>query len=131
MRWYVFDLCAVGSPLLSVTKSSRNEFLPCILDNAISIYISAEGIDQQVSRITQVLSQTSAILADVVHLEIGADSDDLKSIRQDGIGEIAWAKFLHPFTVIKTLRVPKVLAGSVALENVTGEMGIQMLPCFA
>jgi len=82
---------------------------------------------------TQVLGQTSAMLADVVHLEIVADSPYLESIGQleDTISNIAWLELLRPFTAVKTLRVPTVLAASfaLALEGITGEMGIQLLPC--
>jgi len=103
-----------------------------VLESSISIYIPGEGIDQQVSRMTLVLSQTSARLADVVHLVIGIDieADGLESNRQDNISEIAWLELLRQFTAVKTLRVPEVLAGNVALalEGIIGETGIQMLP---
>jgi len=110
----------------------RLDPFPLVLESSISIYISGEGIDQQVSRMTLVLSQTSAMLADVVHLVIGIgiEVDGLESNRQDSIGNIAWLEHLRPFTAVKTLRVPEVLAGSVALalEGIIGEKGIQMLP---
>jgi len=103
-----------------------------ISDGAISISISGEGcrtLDQKMSRMTQVLSQTSTMLAHVAHLEIKVDD-----LWQDGMGEIAWLELLRPFTAVKTLRVPELLAGSVALALegiIGGETGIRMLPCVA
>ncbi|KAH8982451.1 hypothetical protein EDB86DRAFT_2970453, partial [Lactarius hatsudake] len=106
-------------------EKHKLRFGPFLHDDSLSITISGKGIDQQVSHITQVLSQTSPMLAGVAHLEIQAGN--LESNWQRGIDEIAWLDFLRPFTAVKTLRISGVLAGSVALalEGIAAEMGIQ------
>ncbi|KAI9435996.1 hypothetical protein H4582DRAFT_2100070 [Lactarius indigo] len=94
-------------------EKHKFQFSPFLFEDTLSIYIPGKGIDQQASRMTQVLSQTSAMLAGVAHLEIQAGN--LESSRQHGIDEIALLELLRPFTAVKTLRVPEVLAGSAAL----------------
>jgi len=73
---------------------------------------------------TQVLSQISVMLSDVIHLYIKAGN--LESEFQD---DIAWLELLRPFTALETLRVSPVLTKSVALtlKGVTGAMDFPRL----
>lgn len=103
-----------------------------MLENAISLYIPGGGIELQVSNMTQVLHHTSARLADVVHLEISADGLEFNHQDWGDIEESSWLNLLRPFTAMKKLCVVgDELPGIIvpALEGITGEMGIQLLPC--
>ena len=103
-----------------------------MLENAVSLYIPGDGIEQQVSHMTQVLRHTSARLADVVHLEIAADGLEYNHQDWDNIEESVWLNLLLPFTAMETLcvvgdQLPGIIVP--ALEGITEEMGIELLPC--
>ncbi len=91
-----------------------------VLQSAVGTFISCRGIDWQVSHMIQVLSQTSAMLSNVVHLLIQVY--DLQPSWQDNTDEIKWLELLCRFTAVRTLGVCEELAGhnALVLEGVTG-----------
>jgi hypothetical protein len=89
--------------------------------------ISCQGIDCQVSHITQVLGHMSAKLSNVVHLKLKVDPEGLRLI---GTNDVEWRHLLHQFSSAKTLHVSQELAGHVsqALEDIaTAEMVDEVL----
>ena len=94
----------------------------CYTMNTISCY----EIDYQVSHMAQVLGHFSAVLSNVVHLDLKTDADEDPQL--DGLDDIDW--LLHQFSTVKTLYVIWELAGYVAraLEDITAEMVTEVLP---
>lgn len=94
----------------------------CYTTNTISCY----EIDYQVSHMAQVLGKFSALLSNVVHLDLKTDADE--GLQLDGLDDIDW--LLHQFSTVKTLYVIWELAGYVALalEDITAEMVTEVLP---
>ena len=88
--------------------------------------ISCYEIDYQVSHMAQVLGHFSAVLSNVVHLDLKIGADE--SPQLDGLDDIDW--LLHQFSTVKTLYVIWELAGYVAhaLEDITAEMVTEVLP---
>ena len=88
--------------------------------------ISCKGIDWQVFHMAQVLSQFSAILSNVVHLDLEAALEEDHQIEDD----VEWLHLLHQFSTVKVLRVAHELAGHVALalEDITEETVAEALP---
>jgi hypothetical protein len=64
--------------------------------SCLSIQISCQGLDWQVSSITQLISQSSTMLADVRHLSI--DEKDLQPSWRDDIDQDEWVPLLRQFT---------------------------------
>jgi hypothetical protein len=80
----------------------------------ISIEIpSCDGISSQVWCMAQVLRQISAILSNVVRLEIKAES---REEEDEDMADIDWLELLCPFTAVETLHVyaDSEFAGSIA-----------------
>ncbi len=94
--------------------------------------ISCEGIDWQVSYITQVLSHFSATLSTVVHLKLEVPLEvPLKEGRQlESTDNAEWLHLLHQFSAVQTLHVSQELVGHIALvlEDITGETITEVLP---
>jgi hypothetical protein len=90
--------------------------------------ISCNGIDWQVSHMAQVLSQFSAILSNVVLLQLKAEAEEDHEL--EGTNDVEWLHLLHQFSNVQTLRVSGELAGHVALalEDITAEMVAEVLP---
>ena len=91
--------------------------------------ISCNGIDWQFSHSIQALSQISATLSAVVHLEL-----DLCFLLTSP-NDVEWLVFLLQFPTMRTLRTCRSLAGHVALaletlalEDITGEMVSEVMP---
>jgi len=86
--------------------------------------IRCEGNNWQVPQIAQVLSHFSAILSNVVHLELDAVP------QFEGKDDVELQHLLRHFSTVQTLRVPQELAGQVAraLEDSIGEMVVEVLP---
>ena len=85
----------------------------------VRITIICEGIDWQVSHMSQLLSQSSVTLSNVVHLNL----TNLKLDGQlEGMDDVEWRDLLHPFSTAKTLHVSQKLTEHVspALEDITG-----------
>ena len=85
--------------------------------------ILCEGIDWQVSHMAQVLSQFSATLSNVVHLELNTyrycppeDTD------------VEWVHLLHQFSALQALNVSRDIAGHVALALEGIAMVAEVLP---
>lgn len=89
--------------------------------------ISCQGIDCQVSHISQVLDHMSAKLSNVVHLKLKVDPEGL---RLEGTDDVEWMLLLHQFSSLKTLHVSRELAGHIALalEDIPAEMVDEVLP---
>jgi hypothetical protein len=89
--------------------------------------VSCKGIDWQVSHITQVLSQFSAILSNIVLLQLKAEVEEDSELEGTNA---EWLHLLHQFSTVQTLRVSGELAGHVAhaLEDITAEMVGEVLP---
>src|SRR6266404_1710151 len=83
---------------------------------AIAIRISSsEGMGWQVLDMAQVLNQTSAILSEVLELNVRGDEPDPDwHLESPGIDEIPWSEVLLPFTAVGVLRVSRMLGESVA-----------------
>lgn len=94
----------------------------------LALRISSQGLDWQVSQLTEVLSQSSAVLSDVGHLSIGAY--DLQPSWQDHIDQSEWLELFRQFPAVETLRVSAQLAGHVgdALKDVTIDIVPEFLP---
>lgn len=94
----------------------------------LALRISSQGLDWQVSQLTEVLSQSSAVLSDVGHLSISAY--DLQPTWRDDIDHSEWLVFFRQFTAVETLRVSTRLAGHVgnALRDVTIDIVPEILP---
>ncbi len=94
--------------------------------------VSCEGIDWQVSHMTQVLSHFSATLSTVVHLKLEIPLEvPLKESRQlEGTDDAEWPLLLHQFSSVQTLHVSQDLVGHIALvlEDTPREMVAEMLP---
>jgi hypothetical protein len=91
--------------------------------------ISCDGIDWQVSHLAQVLSQFTAILSNVVLLQLKAEVEEDREL--EGTNDVEWLHLLHQFSTVQTLRVSGEIAGHVALalEDVTTtEMVAEVLP---
>ena len=84
--------------------------------------VSCQGIDWQGSHIAQALSQLSATVSHVVHLNLKGDREvtDL----------VDWQLLFRQFSNAKTLRVSQKLAGRVALafEDISEEMVTEVVP---
>ena len=96
------------------------------LQSATSVL--CEGIDWQVSHMAQVLSQFSATLSNVVHLNLNTSP---KEYRQPEDTDVEWVHLLHQFSTAQTLHVSRGIAGPVALalESIVGQMLIaEVLP---
>ena len=102
---------------------------PCWDRHAARTVVSCTGIDWQVSHMAQVLSQFSTTLSNVAHLTLKAQSDS-EGRRLEGTDGVEWLHLLHQFSTVQTLHVSQGLAGHIALalENITGEMAVEMLP---
>jgi hypothetical protein len=96
--------------------------------SCLSIQISCQGLDWQVSSITQLISQSSTMLADVRYLSI--DETDLQPNWRDDIDHGEWLPLLRPFVAVQTLRVGRRLTGhiSLALEDVAEVTVEEVLP---
>ena len=91
------------------------------------ILISCQGMDWQISHLAHVLSQFSATLSNVVHLDINADA---LSFRLEGMDDTEWLPLLQQFPTVQTLRVhERELAKRIALalEDITAVMVAQVL----
>ena len=98
----------------------------------LSIYVCilCEGIDWQVSHLTQALSQTSVVTSSMVHLIIHSDIDGRKPTPED-MDDVEWLRLFDLFSSIRTLSVPKDFAEHVSrlLEVVAdGMMATEVLP---
>ena len=93
-----------------------------------ALRILCQRLDWQVSRLAEVLSQSSPLLTNVDHLSIGAY--DLQSSSQDDMDNIAWLELLRQFIAVKALRVSAQVAGHVAdaLKDVTVDMVPGIMP---
>ncbi|KAH9169114.1 hypothetical protein EDB89DRAFT_1508621 [Lactarius sanguifluus] len=93
---------------------------------------SCGGRHKQVFNMAQVLNQTSAMLSEVVHLEITVDDDPSLDwgLENDEMDDIEWLELFRPFTAVKKLRIYEELVESItrALEGQTEEARTQVLP---
>ncbi|KAH9168943.1 hypothetical protein EDB89DRAFT_1555705 [Lactarius sanguifluus] len=99
-------------------------------DPPITIRIqSNDPIHELVYDMAQVLNQTSAMLSDVVHLEITFDGP-ISNWQDDIDDDIEWLELFRPFTAVKKLRIYEELAERIthALEGQTEEAGTEVLP---
>ncbi|KAH9030274.1 hypothetical protein EDB83DRAFT_2526040 [Lactarius deliciosus] len=91
--------------------------------------LSNDVLSQLIYLMAQVLNQTSAMVSDVVRLEIAFDGP-VSDWRDDiDAGEIEWLDLFRPFTAVKRLRIYRQLAESItqALEDQTKEAEAQVL----
>ena len=99
-------------------------------ERAIAIQITEqEGLCAQVTDMTPMLSQISAMLTDVVHLDIESDFPR-ESAKDNSRNNIGWLELFHPFIAVETLRIPFGPTESVAyaLEGMPAETATQVLP---
>ena len=75
--------------------------------------IACQGLDWQVSHISQVLGHISATLSNVVHLKLDGRLKENSQLK--GIDDVDWLHFLHQFPTARTLHVSQKLAAHVAL----------------
>jgi hypothetical protein len=90
--------------------------------------IPCEGMDWQVSHITQVLSEISATLSNVAHLKLEVQLENGRLLA--GTDDVEWLHLLHQFSTVRTLHVYWELAEHIAraLETITAEMVAAVLP---
>ncbi|KAH9168949.1 hypothetical protein EDB89DRAFT_1555900 [Lactarius sanguifluus] len=92
---------------------------------------SYEGIHEQVIYMARVLNQTSAMLSDVVCLDISLnDPESVQRPEDDYTDDIQWLELFRPFTAVEELRVYEKLEVCItrALDGQIGEAGTQVLP---
>ena len=95
---------------------------------SLYLQISCRGLDWQVSHLADVLSQSSAVLPNVHHLDI---YEYYHPPRWQGeMDDIEWLALIRQFTTLETLRVSHQQTEHVAhtLNNVTVEMVPEILP---
>ncbi|KAH9172447.1 hypothetical protein EDB89DRAFT_2229396 [Lactarius sanguifluus] len=95
----------------------------------VRILVSCRELDLQVSRITQVFIQFSALLSNVVHLKLVTELDEADEF--EDTDEVEWPDLLRQFSAMKTLCVSQELAESVALtlEDIAWHgMAAEVLP---
>jgi hypothetical protein len=102
---------------LNIRSHSNDE------DLVVNITIRCQGIDWQASHLTQLLSQFSVTISNVVHLRL-----ELQRGRQlEGADDVELRHLLHPFSTVKTLYADGKLTGhlqvALALEDVTPSGG--------
>jgi hypothetical protein len=109
---YISFVCEQGAPLKSY----------------LFLQISCQGLDWQVSCMTQILGESSPILSNVAHLSIHAHR--LQQGWKNDMVYSDWLDLLRPFIVVETLLVSRQLASHVALafQQVTGETVAELLP---
>ena len=93
----------------------------------IMIGIVCEGIDWQVSHISQALNRLSAVLSNMHHLAIGYNS---VSPKPEDMDDIEWLQLLRPFSSVQMLFVSRAFAGHVsrALDDIPEAMATEVLP---
>ena len=109
---YISCVCAQSSPVKTY----------------LFLQVSCQGLDWQVSCMTQILSQSSPILTNVAHLSIHAHC--LRPGWKNDMVHSDWLDLLRPFIAVETLLVSRQLAGHVApaFQQVTGETVAEVLP---
>ena len=105
--------------------SKPSNFLcPCMY-----VRIRCEGIDWQVSRISQALDHIYPVLSNVAHIKIDFSSS---SLELEDMDDIEWLQLLRSFSSVQTLIVSGPFSGHVsrALEDwdTHGGMGTEVLP---
>ena len=99
-------------------------------ESAIAIRIASwEGLYFQVTGMTLMLSQTSAILSNVVDLDIESESSR-KYGEDDRLDNIRWLELFRPFIAVKTVCISFQFAEGVAraFKEMSVEMATQVLP---
>jgi hypothetical protein len=102
-----------------------------LADFPISIKISScDGKNHQVWSIAQVLRQTSAMLSNVVRLEIRVERCGEFEEEDEDLDDINWLELLCQFTAVKTLHISEEFAERIAhaLEETHTVTGNQVLP---
>ena len=90
--------------------------------------ILCEGIEWQVSRATQMLSQFTTRLSNVAHLKLEVYLEE--DCQLEDTDDAAWLHLLQQFSAVQTLRVSQELTAHVALalEDITAEVVADALP---
>lgn len=93
----------------------------------IEVCIVCEGLDWQISHLTQALGQISVVRSNIIHFAVDFDPEIPESEIIDNIG---WLRLLSLFSSVRTLFVPNRFAGHVAqaLEGTAGMIGTEVLP---
>ncbi|KAH9011535.1 hypothetical protein EDB83DRAFT_2680681 [Lactarius deliciosus] len=92
---------------------------------------SNEGMHEQVIDMARALNQNSAMLSDVIHLEISLKDPEFdQQFEDDYMDDVEWLELFRPFTAVKELRVYERLEVYItrALDGQIGEVGTQVLP---
>ena len=108
------------------TYCHKNNASPDELDVVTAVL--CEGIDWQVSHLTQVLSQFSATLPNMVHLKLNARLEEDSQL--EDTDNVEWLHLLHQVPTVQTLHVSNSLAGKVALalEGIAWETAAETPP---
>ena len=98
--------------------------------SCLTLRISCQRLDWQVSHVAQIFDQSPAMVSYVVHLFIDEVDLQLDPGWNDDMGDTDWLRFLRPFTDVKLLHGSKQLAGHIAraLDGVSGEVVTEVLP---
>ena len=96
----------------------------------LTLYVSCQRLDWQVSHLAQIFGQSSAMVSNVDHLFIDEVDLQLDPGWKDDMDNTDWLRFLHPFARVKTLHGSKQLAGRIALalDSVSDELVTEVLP---
>jgi hypothetical protein len=96
----------------------------------LTLYISCQRLDWQVSHLAQIFGQSRAMVSNVDHLFINEVDLQLDLDREDDMVDTNWLGLLRPFTDVKMLHGSKQLAGHIAraLDGVNGEVVTEVLP---
>jgi len=93
----------------------------------LDLEIVSQGLDSQVSHLSEALSQTSTVLSNVHYLFILMDS---AQPGRDSVDNIEWLALFRRFTAVHTLRISYGMARPIAdaLKDVTAAMAPEILP---
>ena len=94
-----------------------------------SLRVLCEGSNRQVSSVTQICNQSSALLSKVKRLDVKGNNC-LQPGWQDGMNNAQWLDLLRPFVAVERLHISERLAPLVlpALQGLTGEKTTAVLP---
>jgi hypothetical protein len=96
----------------------------------LSFRVNCERFDWQIDSATQVCSALREVLSAVEELTLDLDADGVPSDWENTLDSMFWHELLLPFIGVKKLHIGSslTLELSKALESVTGELVLELLP---
>ena len=96
----------------------------------LSCRVTCNSFDWQIDSVTQVCSALREVLSAVEELTLDLDANGVPSDWEDTLDSMFWHELLLPFIGVKKLHIGSslTLKLSKALESVTGELVLELLP---